>query len=292
MSASCPAPNAAFGSRRRTNQAGGCTGDHLRQQRAVTVPDRFAVVSELMAERRDSGGWLNGRPSRHFATRARRCAAARYRAGLSVHDDRRDARRRGWREAGIDKKKVTAFALAILIYSPHCRSGPRRSTQVRLPGLAANDLVQRRACARRRRRDASSPRSTWLGSIDPRASLGTMVAAYRWRSPFRGRPTTPSCDAISHRERCVPCAQLGVGSGMVQYGWRISLLDPARGRSILFVATLLRLAGGIPVGDTYLLAIAPLAAAGGSSPANRRPPHRRRCRTGPRCIPRGGARAA
>ena len=142
-------------------------------------------------------------------------------------------------EAGIDKKAVTAFALAFLLYNFKFLWAPAID-RVRLPWLAAR-IGQRRAwllvigaCV--------MAAVCWLGLLDPKAGLGPVIAATLVVA-FFGATYDIVIDAF--RIENLSSEQLGVGSGMSQYGWRIGssaagatalLLAESRGWSFAYVA--------------------------------------------------------
>jgi PAT family beta-lactamase induction signal transducer AmpG len=118
-------------------------------------------------------------------------------------------------EAGIDKKTVTAFALIFLFYNFKFLWAPLVD-RIRLPGLAPL-LGQRRAwlflvaactlCA-----------IVWMGSVDPVADIRLMVIA-TMTVAFFGATFDIIIDAF--RIDSLKPEQLGAGSGMSQYGWRL-----------------------------------------------------------------------
>ena len=142
-------------------------------------------------------------------------------------------------EAGIDKKAVTAFALAFLLYNFKFLWAPAID-RVRLPWLAGR-IGQRRAwlvvigaCV--------MAAVCWLGLLDPKAGLGPVIAATLVVA-FFGATYDIVIDAF--RIENLSSEQLGVGSGMSQYGWRIGssaagatalLLAESRGWSFAYVA--------------------------------------------------------
>lgn len=153
-------------------------------------------------------------------------------------------------EAGIDKKAVTAFALGILLYSFKPIWAPAVD-RVRIPVLATL-IGQRRAWLVVA--VAMVVASVfWLGSTDPQTSLGTTVAA-ALAVAFAGATYDIVSDAI--RIEVLTRRQLGVGSGMVQYGWRIG--SAGAGAIVLFVAT--RFGWQVGYASATLFGVAPLVA--------------------------------
>ena len=118
-------------------------------------------------------------------------------------------------ESGIDKKSVTAFGLALLVYSFKPLWAPLVD-RVRLPLLAAL-IGQRRAWLVVSVALASAA-IAWLGLADPRTDLG-QVAAAAVAVGFAGATLDIVIDAI--RIEWLEPAQMGAGSGMTQYGWRM-----------------------------------------------------------------------
>jgi PAT family beta-lactamase induction signal transducer AmpG len=118
-------------------------------------------------------------------------------------------------ESGIDKKSVTAFGLALLVYSFKPLWAPIID-RVRLPVLAG--LVgQRRAwlimCVA-----MASAAIAWLGLADPTADLALFAVA-AVAVGFAGATLDIVIDAI--RIEWLRTDQMGAGSGMTQYGWRM-----------------------------------------------------------------------
>ena len=118
-------------------------------------------------------------------------------------------------QSGIDKKAVTAFALAFLMYNlkflwaPLVDRAPvpwlsRAVGQRRAWLLAVGTLVIVAVVC--------------LGLVDPKASLGLTVAAALFVA-FAGATYDIVIDG--YRIELLSAEQLGVGSGMSQYGWRI-----------------------------------------------------------------------
>ena len=132
-------------------------------------------------------------------------------------------------EAGIDKKAVTAFSLAILIYSLKPIWAPAVD-RVRIP-LLADAIGQRRAWLAVAAIMVIAS-VTWLGATDPQANLGMTVAA-ALAVAFSGATYDIVIDAV--RIESLTPRQLGVGSGMTQYGWRIG--SAGAGGIALFVAS-------------------------------------------------------
>ena len=118
-------------------------------------------------------------------------------------------------ESGIDKKTVTAFALAMLMYNFKLLWAPAID-RVRLPVLAAL-LGQRRAWLLVTALLVVVT-VTWLGLADPVTDLGTVVLA-ALAVGFAGASFDIVIDA--YRIENLTEEQLGAGSGMTQYGWRI-----------------------------------------------------------------------
>lgn len=131
-------------------------------------------------------------------------------------------------EAGVDKKSVTAFALALTLYnfkflwSPLVERG-------RIP-LLARLFGQRRAWLLVAAAMVMAS-VTWLGLTDPRASLGAMALA-AIAVGFSGATYDIVIDAF--RIESLRRDQLGVGSGMSQYGWRLG--SAGAGALVLMVA--------------------------------------------------------
>ncbi len=131
-------------------------------------------------------------------------------------------------EAGIDKKAVTAFTLAFTLYNfkflwaPVIESG-------RVP-LLARAIGQRRAWLVVTG-IAVMASVAWLGLVDPHAGLAPVVAA-TLTVAFFGASYDIVIDAF--RIESLTPEQLGVGSGMSQYGWRIG--SSAAGALVLVIA--------------------------------------------------------
>lgn len=131
-------------------------------------------------------------------------------------------------EAHIDKKSVTAFALAFLLYNFKPLWAPLID-RVRLP-LLADAIGQRRAWLVVAATMVMAS-VAWLGLVDPTAGLGPVVAA-ALAVGFSGATYDIVIDAF--RIETLSRSQLGVGSGMSQYGWRIG--SSAAGALVLVVA--------------------------------------------------------
>ncbi len=129
---------------------------------------------------------------------------------------------------GIDKKSITAFSLAFLVYNLKFLWAPLIDG-LRLPVLGRlgqrvswllfAGLLVMLAVA-------------WLGVLDPRADLA-LAAAAAVAVGVAGATYDIVIDA--YRIETLRPEQLGVGSGMSQYGWRIGSV--AAGSLALFVAT-------------------------------------------------------
>lgn len=132
-------------------------------------------------------------------------------------------------EAGIEKKTVTAFALGILIYSLKPIWAPAVD-KVRIP-ILADAIGQRRAWLVVAAIMVMAS-VAWLGTTDPAHALGGTVAA-ALAVAFSGATYDIVIDAV--RIESLTPRQLGIGSGMTQYGWRIG--SAGAGAIVLFVAT-------------------------------------------------------
>lgn len=131
-------------------------------------------------------------------------------------------------ESGIDKKTVTAFALTFLLYNFKFLWAPFID-RIRIPGLAAA-VGQRRAwlyviaaC--------TVAAIIWMGQVDPVADIQLMVIA-ALTVAFFGATFDIIIDAF--RIDSLKPEQLGAGSGMSQYGWRLG--SNGAGAIALFVA--------------------------------------------------------
>ncbi|WP_156255476.1 MFS transporter, partial [Sandarakinorhabdus oryzae] len=118
-------------------------------------------------------------------------------------------------ESGIEKKSVTAFGLALLVYSFKPLWAPLID-RVRIPVLAGL-LGQRRAWLLVSILFASLA-IAWLGALDPTADIGLFAAA-AITVGFAGATLDIVIDAI--RIEWLREDQMGAGSGMTQYGWRL-----------------------------------------------------------------------
>lgn len=131
-------------------------------------------------------------------------------------------------DAGIDKKAVTAFGLTLLVYNLKFLWAPVID-RVRLPGLAA--LIGPRRAWLVVVGLFTMAAIAWLGVADPATSLtGVIWAALA--VAFAGATYDIVIDAF--RIESLTPEQLGVGSGMSQYGWRIG--SNAAGALALIVA--------------------------------------------------------
>lgn len=121
---------------------------------------------------------------------------------------------------GISKKSVTAFSLAFLVYSFKFLWAPAVD-RVHLPLL--HRYGQRRSWLWLSAAMVAAS-VLWLGGSDPRASL-MVVAAAAIALGFAGATMDIVIDA--YRIETLQPRQLGVGSGMSQYGWRIGSVSAA-----------------------------------------------------------------
>ena len=117
-------------------------------------------------------------------------------------------------QQGITKSAVTAFALTFLAYNLKFLWAPLVD-QVRLPGLAR--FGQRRSWLWLLGMLVMAA-VAWLGAADPAASLAGVAAA-----AIAVGVAGASFDIVidAYRIELLEPRQLGVGSGMSQYGWRI-----------------------------------------------------------------------
>lgn len=130
-------------------------------------------------------------------------------------------------EAGIEKKSISAFALALLIYSFKWAWAPLID-RIRLPGSAR--FGQRRSwlllCA-----FLVAAAVAMLGFADPVNDIRSVVIGALLLG-FAGASFDIVIDA--YRIEILEPRQLGVGSGMSQYGWRLGAFFAAS--IALFVA--------------------------------------------------------
>jgi MFS transporter, PAT family, beta-lactamase induction signal transducer AmpG len=129
---------------------------------------------------------------------------------------------------GIDKKSVTAFSLAFLVYNFKFLWAPAVDG-LRLPllgrlGQRVSWLVFAGVMV--------MLAVGWLGVLDPRASLATFAMA---AVAVGAAGATFDIVIDAYRIETLRPEQLGVGSGMSQYGWRIGSV--AAGSLALYVAT-------------------------------------------------------
>ncbi len=153
-------------------------------------------------------------------------------------------------EAGIDKKAVTAFALAFLLYNLKFLWAPAVD-RVRIP-LLARAIGQRRAWLVVAGTMVMAA-VVWLGLVDPKAGLGPLVAA-TIAVGFAGATYDIVIDAF--RIETLTPEQLGVGSGMSQYGWRIG----ASGASALVLVLATRFGWSTAYVSAALFALPAIAA--------------------------------
>jgi PAT family beta-lactamase induction signal transducer AmpG len=118
-------------------------------------------------------------------------------------------------EAGIDKKAVTAFGLTLIIYNLKFLWAPLVD-RGRVPVLA-NLIGQRRAWLLVIGLGVMAA-VIWLGQADPVNNLPMVIAA-ALTVAFMGASYDIVIDAF--RIESLSPEELGVGSGMSQYGWRI-----------------------------------------------------------------------
>ena len=142
---------------------------------------------------------------------------------------------------GISKKSVTAFSLAFLVYNFKFLWAPAVD-RLRLPllgrlGQRVSWLIFSSALV--------MAALAWLGLADPQASLRT-VALAAICTGIAGATFDIVIDA--YRIELLQPQQLGVGSGMSQYGWRIG--------SVSAGALALLVAGSVGWATAYLLCAA------------------------------------
>ena len=159
-------------------------------------------------------------------------------------------------ESGIEKKTVTAFALALLMYNLKLLWAPVID-RVRLPVLAR--LIGHRRAWLLVTALLVVVAVSWLGVADPVTQLPMVVAA-AIAVGFAGASFDIVIDA--YRIENLSPEQLGTGSGMTQYGWRIGnalaastvlVLASRAGWSLAYVAATLfvlpALAAGLLLGE-------------------------------------------
>ena len=130
-------------------------------------------------------------------------------------------------ESGIEKKSVTAFGLALLVYSFKPLWAPLID-RARIP-LLANLIGQRRAWLVVAIMMASAA-IAWLGALDPAANIGLFAIA-AIAVGFAGATLDIVVDAI--RIEWLRADQMGAGSGMTQYGWRMGSYVAGAGALLL-----------------------------------------------------------
>lgn len=118
-------------------------------------------------------------------------------------------------EAGIDKRAVTAFALTFLFYNFKFLWAPFVD-RLRVPVLTG--MIGQRRSWLVLVAAATASAIWWMGAVDPVASIGLMAAA-TLATAFCGATFDIIIDA--YRIETLTPGQLGVGSGMSQYGWRL-----------------------------------------------------------------------
>lgn len=118
-------------------------------------------------------------------------------------------------ESEIDKKSVTAFGLALLVYSFKPLWAPLID-RARIPVLAT--LIGQRRAWLLVSVVLASLAIAWLGLLDPKADLALFAAA-AVAVGFAGATLDIVVDAI--RIEWLRADQMGAGSGMTQYGWRM-----------------------------------------------------------------------
>lgn len=131
-------------------------------------------------------------------------------------------------EAGVDKRLVTAFALTFLLYNIKFLWAPLID-RGRIPGLSR--LVGQRRSWLLVIAMGVMASIIWLGAADPVHNLGMVVAA-ALVTAFFGASFDVVIDA--YRIESLTPEQLGTGSGMSQYGWRLGAAGA--GALALFVA--------------------------------------------------------
>ncbi len=141
-------------------------------------------------------------------------------------------------QGGIDKKSVTAFSLAFLVYNVKFLWAPAVD-RLHLPLLGR--FGQRRSWLWLSAA-AVAGAVAFLGLADPTSSLET-VAIAAVMVGIAGATFDIVIDA--YRIELLKPHQLGTGSGMSQYGWRIG--------SVCAAALALLVAGSLGWGEAYLL---------------------------------------
>lgn len=131
-------------------------------------------------------------------------------------------------EAGIDKRLVTAFTLTFLLYNFKFLWAPLID-RGKIP-LLSRRIGQRRAWLLVIGMGVMAS-IVWLGSIDPVTHIERVVAA-ALLTAFFGASYDIVIDAF--RIESLKQDELGVGSGMSQYGWRLGAAGA--GALALFVA--------------------------------------------------------
>ena len=168
---------------------------------------------------RRTRGRLAGRFRPAISALYRSCAARRavprHVVGLPLCDDRRDADTR-LKQDGIDKSTITAFTLVFLVYNfkflwAWIVDGVRLPLLGRL-GQRVSWMLLCRACW-------SSPRSSISRSSTRRPASASVRHRRDPASALPARRFDIVIDA--YRIEILEPRQLGVGSGMSQYGWRI-----------------------------------------------------------------------
>lgn len=130
-------------------------------------------------------------------------------------------------ETGIEKKSVTAFGLALLVYSLKPLWAPLVE-RAPVPVLSAA-IGQRRAWLVLAVALASAA-IVWLGTADPTADLALFAAA-AVAVGIAGATLDIVIDAM--RIEWLRPDQMGAGSGMTQYGWRIGSYIAGAGALVL-----------------------------------------------------------
>ncbi|WP_353218180.1 MFS transporter [Sandarakinorhabdus sp.] len=134
-------------------------------------------------------------------------------------------------ESGIEKKSVTAFGLALLVYSFKPLWAPLVD-RARIPVLA--DLLGQRRAWLLVSVILASAAIAWLGLLDPTADLALFAAA-AMAVGFAGATLDIVVDAI--RIEWLRSDQMGAGSGMTQYGWRMGSYLAGAGALLIAAST-------------------------------------------------------